>query len=453
MSGKADFVRAAAKLLRSAALSIRTYWPLLVLAVALSTALWVAVTDAENPPRTETFGTKIPVAAVNVPDDLAISGGTSLGSTTIRITAREDIWDELTAANFTAVADFANQQQGEAEVPIRVDVADDLAAEVTILDYDPATVTARLERRVEQSVRVRVNITGQPPIGFTHSEPLVDDEEVTITGPEALVRQVVWAEADVNLSGATVDLTQSFRLVPRSTIGGTIDGVSLEPDSTVVRVEIDQTIHNRDVVVKPTVEGRVADGYEVVSVATDPLTVVVFGSQEALQNLEFAPTDVVDVTGATSTVTRTVQLRLPPDISSPSQPSVIVEIEVVASVGETQLGLVPDIINLGSNLDAALNTSTITVRLAGELPVLRGLRARDLELTVDVDGLGPGVYSLRPEIEVPSTVELVDWSPAEVTLTISRRPTPTPTPTATPTTTPSPTQTETPASETPTAQE
>ncbi len=66
--------------------ALRSYWSLAFLSIGLSTALWIAVSDIENPPRTDTIR-GVPIEAVNVPDGLAISGGTSLGTASVRVTA------------------------------------------------------------------------------------------------------------------------------------------------------------------------------------------------------------------------------------------------------------------------------------------------------------------------------------------------------------------------------
>ena len=415
----------AGRFFRGTLFGVRAYWSLALLALALATALWVAVSDVENPPRTDAFGSKIPIEPVNVQDLFAISGGTALGNVKVTITAREDVWDELTVEDFRAVADFANAQQGDAEVPVRVEVADDRREDVTIVDAEPTVLRVRLDVRFDQRLPTRVNITGQPPIGFELSVPTIAPGQVEVSGPEALVKQVAFVEADVNLSGTTVNVVRSYRLVPRSSSGVTIDGVSLDPDTADVSVDVTQTIFDREIVVKPTVIGRLADGYQVVGVSSDPPTVVVVGTSEALQSLNFVATDPVDISGATSDVTRTLLLRLPPDLSSPGQPTVIVQVRVVASAGEAQYGVAPRVVNLGADLAVTLNTPTIVVRLEGDIPTLGGLRPRDIVVTIDASDLGPGIHSLRPEISLPSEVTLGDVSPTEVTITITRLPQPT----------------------------
>ncbi len=399
---------------------LRSYWSLAFLSIGLSTALWVAVSDIENPPRTDTIR-EIPIEAVNVPDGLAISGGTSLGTASIRVTAREDAWDDLGASDFRAVADFAGTPQGEQDVPVKVTLVGGNPADITMGASTPLTITARLEVRQTRSVPVRVNITGQPPIGFETERPVISVEAVNVSGPEALVQQVAFVEADVNLSGATVNVQQSFQLIPRSASSVTIDGVTLDPAQAEVSIAVTQTIFNRSVGVEPSVVGRVAEGYRIAGITVDPPTVVVFGTQEALQSLTIVPTDDIDVSGAESDVTRTVPLHLTPDVSAPGQPTVVVEVSVVPSKGETEYGVLPRVVNLAPEFNVTINTPTLRIRLTGDLPVLDALGFGDIRATVDASGLDPGVYRLTPVVEVPPNVQVEEFSPREVIITVTRR--------------------------------
>lgn len=410
-----------ARLIRALAVGVLSYWSMAILSLGLATALWVFVTDAENPPRSDVFPTKIPVEAVNIPDQLAIAGGNSSYSVSIRISARENTWNDLTVDDFQATADFANLPQGSVNAPVRVSVREGLRDEVNVLEVSPDTIPARLEVIVSRVVPVQVNITGQPPVAFKAGEPDVQPKQATVSGPQNLVNQVAQVEADVNLSGITLDLSRSFTLTARTSSGNTIDGVRLDPDTAVVSVKIEQEVGTRLLVVRPSITGAVADGYQVLDVTAQPAAIAGFGTQEALQALDFVPTENIDITGATSDVERNVLVQLPPDVSAPGQASVIVRVRIAPVPGETSLGVVPRIDNLDPGLSVTLNTPTITVTMAGDLPVLNALKPRDVNVTIDASDLGPGVYSLVPEITVPPNVTVTEHRPTEVTFTITRR--------------------------------
>ena len=69
----------------------RTVTPIALAIVSLlaAVALWVAVTDAENPRESRVFGAAIEVEAVNVPDGLAVAS-ISQSAVSLRVSATDD---------------------------------------------------------------------------------------------------------------------------------------------------------------------------------------------------------------------------------------------------------------------------------------------------------------------------------------------------------------------------
>src|SRR3990170_1345643 len=90
----------------------RSNWRQYVTPVALAIvslfaalALWVAVTDAENPRESRTFGVPISVEAINVADGLAV-GDIAPNVVRVRVSATEEALERLTAANLVVQVDM-----------------------------------------------------------------------------------------------------------------------------------------------------------------------------------------------------------------------------------------------------------------------------------------------------------------------------------------------------------
>ena len=82
--------------------AVRATPGLLLISFALGVAIWVFVTEEENPTRSGLFPTPLEIVAVNVGREVAVAN--ALPSATIRIAAPDDRWDSLTSANFRAIA-------------------------------------------------------------------------------------------------------------------------------------------------------------------------------------------------------------------------------------------------------------------------------------------------------------------------------------------------------------
>jgi YbbR domain-containing protein len=167
------------------------------------------------------------------------------------------------------------------------------------------------------------------------------------------------------------------------------------------------------------VQGTLADGYNLIGVSSDPPAIAVTGSLEVLQSASFLGTEPIDVTGLRADTTRTVRLRLPAGLAV-ARDSVSVRIRVQPASGEMTLSLAPEVTGVADGLRATLQTSTLSVRLRGQLPVLREIQPGEIKATVSAAGLSEGVQILRPEIAVPEGVEVAAIDPAQVVVVLRR---------------------------------
>src|SRR3989337_1074852 len=85
--------------------SVRDNVGLAALSVVLGFALWIFVTDTENPTRSGVLPFDLPVEAVNVPGDLALSG--SPVNVRVKVEGAGDVWHTPSMGDFKATGDLA----------------------------------------------------------------------------------------------------------------------------------------------------------------------------------------------------------------------------------------------------------------------------------------------------------------------------------------------------------
>ena len=193
---------------------------LLALSIVLGIALWVFVTEDENPSVTGILPNQIPVTFVNVADQLAVAN--DLGSVDLRIEASEDRWEGLSAANFEATVDLAGLTAREQSVPVRAEVIGTRG--VRILAVEPPTISVNLEQVVSRIIPVQPRLLGSPPSGFEIVQTVPERLTVEISGPESLVELAEHAVAEINVTGLTVGIQRVAELAPRGASGGRIRG-------------------------------------------------------------------------------------------------------------------------------------------------------------------------------------------------------------------------------------
>ena len=390
---------------------------LLLLSVLLGTALWVFVTEEENPTKIETLTAPLPVVPFNVEPGLAIAS--SLGTVEVWLAAPDDRWEEirLGAGSFVAFVDLSGRTGREEQVPVQVEIMG--LSGIRVAETIPDTITVNLEDLVSLEVPVRVRPVGTIPLGYELGSASAAQPTVTVTGPESLVSRINDAVADLNITGLTLPVEQEVSLVPRATGGGEIRGISLDPPTLLVSIEIRQNTLTRALPLRASTVGAPAPGYRISAVAVSPATINVEGSLEDLQQLDSIVLEPIDTSGAQTTVARAVELELPEGLSSSDPHLVTVAVEVTAIDGVSTFAVEPSFADLSPDLRVRSALRVVEVTLAGPLPVLNSLTTDEIRLTVPVGGLNPGGYELELEVDLPAGVELESLRPAVVFVTLT----------------------------------
>lgn len=409
-----DLVKTMAAGLRDALDVARHTMTLGFLSLALAVVIWFIVSDAENPPKTGFFYGMIPVQAVNVPQGKA---PISMPQVEVRIRADDGVWDELSIDDFKATVDLSGMTQTEANLPVNVAVS---RSDVDLVETKPPSVDVSLEHVMTLSRPVKINTVAVAPAGFSVVEQKVSPETVQISGPQSLVEQTDAVWADLNLTGAQMSIDRDFELTARDKDGRPVD-VRIAPNTAKVSVTIVGTETQLTFPVNPSVSGNVAAGYWAKSVEADPPFVNVRGPADVLQSISVLTTDTIPVDGATSVVQRSVKLRLPEGATVDGSGEVVVQINIEPALGQRNFEIAVQITGLEDGLVADPVADTVTVTIAGPLPVLDALLADAISARIDVTGLAAGKYRLSPRIEVPANVQLMGVSPTDVEVTVSAR--------------------------------
>ncbi len=395
--------------------AIRDTPGLLLISLLLGSALWLSVTDAENPTRVDTFPAQIRVEAVNVAPTLAVAN--ALQTVEIRVAASEARWEELASDDFRAFVDLNGMSGREQLVNVQVDLAGGVSG-VRIASVSPSAILVNLESFVSRDVPVEPRLLGSVPLGYRVADAVPERESVRVSGPESLVNLVREVAAEVNVTGLTVGLEQTVSLVPRGEGAGEIRGVSLDPPTARVAISVEQTILQRLLPLQASVTGLPAAGYRVADVRVEPPTVRVDGPIDALQSLDVIAVPEIDITGATANVEETLVVEPSAATITPReiQATVTVVIEPIRGTVTVPIGVGAQ--NLPQDALARAEPATVSVTLEGELPLLNSLLPEDVTATVDLGNALPGTSIYPVTIVAPPGVAVVSVQPVEVSVTL-----------------------------------
>ena len=288
-----------------------------------------------------------------------------------------------------------------------------------------------LEQIVTREIPVDARIVGTLPRGFAAGEAVPDPANVEVSGPESLVGLVVSAGADINVTGLTLGISQSLRLVARGAGGGEIRRITIMPPNVRIDVAIEQTVLTSSRPLSVELLGQPAHGYRVDGIQIQPAVFVVEGSFDVLQTIDSLALGQVLLDGARANLSVVRSPTLPPGVSAVSPEDVDVIVSIAPIQGSTAITVVPRLIGVPTGLRGALGQLVITVVIEGDLPILNALDARDIRAEVDASGLVAGVSQVDVLIEAPPGVRVREVRPPLLELTLEAIATPTPTPTAT----------------------
>lgn len=410
---------------------MRINYGLAVLALLLSTTLWMLVVNDQNPERVDTPDIAIPVEIGKVPPGLVVMS--SIDPVRFKIRAPKDRWISIRTSSFRASIDLSRLGPGIHAVPVVPEVSD---PQMRVLEVIPSSVSVRLEEVQERTVPVKVNLIGNVPFGYVYGVPKVEPEVVVVSGPASLVQTVETASVDVRLEGISVDIDSAFHPLPVDSSGGTVRSIRLTPQTVKIRVPVQQQVSYKQVGVRATIAGSVAQGYWVQSVSVEPPTVTVVGDPKVLAGINYLETGAIDLNGASSSVVQELRITVPQGVSLLQQQAVRVRVSISPLQTSQTVRVAPRVINLDTNLRLASAPPSIDVTLQGPAPIMQGLGVDALGVVLDAAGLGDGVHKVKPSVSTPPTVSVASVSPETVNLVLEVAPTSTPLPTAgTPSTT------------------
>jgi YbbR domain-containing protein len=255
--------------------------------------------------------------------------------------------------------------------------------------------------------------------------------EVTISGPESIVRKAARARVMINLDGIreTIDESLPIEVVDAENIP--LQGLTINPEAVPVNIEISQQGGFRDVAVKVIVQGQQAAGYRIENISVFPPVVTVRAENPALVNelpgvVETQPLDLQD---RNENISTRLSLDLPDNITLVGAQTVQVQVSI--SPIQTSVTLLNQPINingLSEGLAAQVFPQTVDVIISGPVPVLEAISSQDITVSVDVHELEIGVYQLTPSVDTSvENVSVESILPGTVEVVIAPPNTPTPT--------------------------
>jgi YbbR domain-containing protein len=411
--------------MRLFAKNVRTF----LLALALGVSVWVSAVSLADPNEVRPYPRPVPLEVVGQDPSMVLTSDIP-SSVQVTLRAPRSVWETLTAREdaIRAILDLSGLSAGEHTKGIQLSISE---RPYQIVLANPTAVTVNLESLASHTFPLVLSLSGQPAAGYQAGDATMSLTEVTISGPESLVRQAARARVLINLDNVRESIDEVLSIQVVDSENTALQGLTINPETVQVNIPISQQGGFRDVAVKVIVQGQQAAGYRIENISVFPPVVTVFADDPATVNalpgvVETQPLDLQDRNEDIST---RLSLNLPENITLVGAQTVQVQVSI--SPIQTSVTLLNQLINvngLSEGLSAEVFPQTVDVIISGPVPVLEALESQDITVSVDVSGLEIGVYQLEPDVDVlvenvsvrsilPGTVEVVIALPSTATPT------------------------------------
>lgn len=395
-------------------------WPLKLAAIGLATLMYGGLVLSES---TQTFNGVIPVTVQGQPADTFLLT-VPPPVTVIRYFAPAGV--PVTSNSFSATVNVASVDPEAGAVSVRIEVSSP-DSRIRVLGYEPQFMSVQLDPIDQRTVPVQIE-RGVVPAGLDLGDTTVDPANVTVSGPQSAVRQVVAVRADVQIQPSGIDVDQDVQLVPIDGLGNAVRTVDVAPSTARVKIPVFSDRQTRSLPVNPVLTGAPAAGFEIASVTVDPEILLVEGDADQLAKLVSVDTNPIPITGVSANTSVQASLALPSGIVAVGSDSIRVSIKL-RQVTETRTfnaGL--RLVGTRRDLSYDFTTDRVIVTLGGSTADLDRLTGSTLLVNLDVSGLGPGTVDVPVSIDLPTGPTLVSANPATISVTITAVTTPPPTP-------------------------
>ncbi|UCD84737.1 MAG: hypothetical protein JSU92_00685 [Deltaproteobacteria bacterium] len=266
------------------------------------------------------------------------------------------------------------------------------------------------EKKAEMGVRVPLNLSDLPPSTII-TKGVVNEINVRVGGPQNLLRQILKENISIDIPLSKLKIGSSdFQILPEMIpLPRGVKVIGISP--AAFTIELEPTI-KKTVSVEVAILGEPAKGYKVSDISMIPPNVTLEGAKSELKELKEVSTVAVDISGMKDILEREIPLDLSSlHLSMIESSQVKVKIDIVERFIKKELSKIPVEI-LNTSRKYRLEPETIDLTIMGPENFLENFPMNELQIYIDLGGLGPGRYRRRATIKIPEKVSLLNCRPS-----------------------------------------
>ena len=391
-----------------------------VLALLAAAGIWVYAVNTDS--QVGALEETIPVETFNLSDGLALVG--EIEEIQLEIRAPQQIFNTLTAADFTAFVDLEGLDAGTYTLePTIISEQSD----IQIFGQTPKSITITLEEEVTEVFQISTELANELPNEVEATgDATTSQESVEVTGAESLVNSIDRIVARLDLASITAsedtEIQEIVNLEALDAEGKIVEQLALSPSTVEVLLELERTNDTKTVSIQPELIGTPTPGFTVDQVTVSPQTITIVGNSSTLDEIESIRTEAVSVSGENTIITRTANLILPEGVEIQEGETATITITFSSSIVERTFNAEILFINTPEGLTPTSAPKTVSVTLSGIATNINATSDSDIKFEVDLTGKSEGETTLAlsgNQVSAPSSLDVVSIGNGNITVTLS----------------------------------
>lgn len=300
----------------------RTEWwlPKLLCLIA-ACAFWVYVMNEQNPIMENTY--TVPVEIKNLDRSLVATNVPSSVKVKVRMARSDMIY--MRTDNIKAYVDLQGMTDGTyPKTRIYVSVP----GNEQVVSVTPQVFDLNIDTYAVKTLPVTVELIGTPENNFTAEDKKVAPEMITIAGSSSAISKADRAVVSVSVYGKDKNFVEFDSVNILDAEGNTVTGIDIMPSQVRVSVRMKEAQKTGNLPIKASTKGEVGKGYKLGHISVNPPVATVTGPISYFDKNNTINLDPIDVTGATETIERKVNLPKPLEGTTvPETATVTIDVE------------------------------------------------------------------------------------------------------------------------------
>lgn len=258
-------------------------------ALLFAALLWLIVVNVDDPIDSATFR-NIPVTVTN--EEVVTNMGKvyqivdGTDSVTVTVSAPRSVLAKISSEDIIATANLSYMDVNTYLVPIDISVRGHETTEVSAT-ANPNNLLVNIEDITRNSFPISISASGTARYGYVVGEMKVNPETITVRGSESMIESISRVVARVDVSGLSQDSVLEAQLVYYDGNGNVMDATQFNNNlgEEGITVEV-QMLRIKEVGVEVAVTGTPEEGYLFTGWSSEPQTIQICGTEEALQQVD-----------------------------------------------------------------------------------------------------------------------------------------------------------------------